>query len=149
MSDPRKFASYEEVERAFMQQMEYATFHSCEAANDAQHVRATFQPNPFRSCLIEGCLERGIDYRNGGPLYGHGQVLAEAIADTGDSLWAIKKLVFIEKRYTMEQLINNFGIPGEVNMPLWDLLGVGYNKFQNSNTARCVGCSGYGCRVGH
>ncbi|MBR6290461.1 MAG: hypothetical protein IKR53_03370 [Clostridia bacterium] len=117
--DPRKFASYEEVERAFMQQMEYATFHSCEAANDAQHVRATFQPNPFRSCLIEGCLERGIDYRNGGPLYGHGQVLAEAIADTGDSLWAIKKLVFIEKRYTMEQLIDALDANFEGYDELW------------------------------
>ncbi len=104
--DARKFKTYEDVENALMWQISYATFLSCEGANSAQHVRAAFQPNPFRSCLIEGCLERGIDYRNGGPLYNHGQILAEAIADTGDSMWAIKKLVFIEKKYTMEQLID-------------------------------------------
>ncbi|MBQ7474962.1 MAG: hypothetical protein IJS78_03475 [Clostridia bacterium] len=104
--DARKFESYEELENAFDQQVEYATFIACSASNDAQHIRAAFQPNPYRSCLIEGCLERGIDYRNGGPLYNHGQVLAEAIADAGDSLWAIKKLVFIEKKYTMSELID-------------------------------------------
>lgn len=104
--DPRTFTSYEEMELAFMRQLEYMTFLACEAANGCQHTRAIFQPNPLRSCLIEGCLERGIDYRNGGPLYGHGQILAEAIADAGDSLWAIKKLVFTEKKYTMAQLID-------------------------------------------
>ncbi|MBQ6263538.1 MAG: hypothetical protein IJK58_08510 [Clostridia bacterium] len=104
--DARKFGTYEEVENAFYEQLAYATFHSCLAANNAQHVRAAFQPNPYRSCLIEGCLERGVDYRNGGPLYNHGQILAEAIADAGDSLWAIKKLVFTEKKYTMSDLID-------------------------------------------
>ena len=104
--DAKKFKTYEDLENALMWQISYATFLSCEGANSAQHVRAAFQPNPFRSCLIEGCLEKGIDYRNGGPLYNHGQILAEAIADTGDSMWAIKKLVFIEKKYTMEQLVN-------------------------------------------
>ena len=98
--------SYEEVERAFLAQLEYMTHTACLAANEAQHSRATYGPNPYRSCLIEGCLEKGIDYRNGGPLYGHGQILSEGLPDTGDSLWAIKKLVFIEKKYTMAQLID-------------------------------------------
>jgi formate C-acetyltransferase len=59
----------------------------------------------LRSCLIEGCLEKGRDYRNGGPVYNHGQILAEGIADTGDSLYAIKKLVYDEKKYTMSELV--------------------------------------------
>ncbi|MBR5447506.1 MAG: hypothetical protein IKV40_03680, partial [Clostridia bacterium] len=104
--DLRNAETYEEVERAFLAQLEYMTHTSCLAANEAQHSRATYGPNPYRSCLIEGCLEKGIDYRNGGPLYGHGQILSEGLPDTGDSLWAIKKLVFIEKKYTMGQLID-------------------------------------------
>ncbi len=103
--DPTKFETYEQFERAYMRQMEYVTRLSCTAANNAQHARAIMEPNPFRSCLIDGCLEKGIDYRNGGPLYNHGQILAEGIADTGDSLWAIKKLIFDEKKYTMAELI--------------------------------------------
>ncbi len=103
--DPVKFETYEELERAFMRQMEYVTRICCTSANVSQQTRAMMSPHPFRSCLIEGCIEKGIDYRNGGPLYNHGQILAEGIADTGDSLWAIKKLVFIEKKYTMAELI--------------------------------------------
>ena len=104
--DPRTFATYERFERAFMEQLEYVTYNSCSSANVWQHLRGVFQPHPLRSCLIEGCLEKGRDYRNGGPLYNHGQILAEGIADTGDSLYAVKKLVFDEKKYSMSELID-------------------------------------------
>ena len=104
--DPRTFTTYERFERAFMDQLEYVTYNSCSSANDWQHMRGVFQPHPLRSCLIEGCLEKGQDYRNGGPLYNHGQILAEGIADTGDSLYAVKKLIFDEKKYTMAELID-------------------------------------------
>lgn len=103
--DPESFTTYERFEQAFIDQLEYVTYNSCSSANDWQHLRAVSEPHPLRSCLIEGCLEKGRDYRNGGPLYNHGQILAEGIADTGDSLYAVKKLVFDEKKYTMAQLI--------------------------------------------
>ena len=104
--DPRTFETYEEFERAFMNQLEFVTYNSCSSANRWQHMRGLFQPHPLRSCLIEGCLEKGRDYRNGGPLYNHGQILAEGIADAGDSLYAVKKLVYDEKKYTMSELID-------------------------------------------
>ncbi len=104
--DPATFATYERFERAFLDQLEFVTYNSCSSANTWQHLRAVSEPHPLRSCLIEGCLEKGRDYRNGGPLYNHGQILAEGIADTGDSLYAVKKLIYDEKKYTMSQLIN-------------------------------------------
>jgi formate C-acetyltransferase len=104
--DPKTFTSYERFEKAFMDQLEFVTYNSCNSANAWQHLRAMYEPHPLRSCLIEGCLEKGRDYRNGGPLYNHGQILAEGIADTGDSLYAIKKLVYDEKKYTMAELID-------------------------------------------
>lgn len=103
--DPAKFTCYEEFENAFLQQVEYATFIFCGNANSAQQMRGNYCLNPLRSCLIEGCLEKGRDYRNGGPLYNHGQILAEGLADAGDSLYAVKKLIYDEKKYTMEQLV--------------------------------------------
>ena len=104
--DPRTFITYERFERAFIDQLEFITYNSCSSANRWQHMRGLFQPHPLRSCLIEGCLEKGRDYRNGGPLYNHGQILAEGIADTGDSLYAIKKLIFDEKKYTISELVD-------------------------------------------
>ncbi|MBR0535910.1 MAG: hypothetical protein IIX14_05980 [Clostridia bacterium] len=104
--DPRTFTTYERFEQAFMDQLEFVTYNACSSANRWQHMRGVFQPHPLRSCLIEGCLEKGRDYRNGGPLYNHGQILAEGIADAGDSLYAVKKLVFDKKKYTMAELID-------------------------------------------
>ncbi len=122
--DPRTFATYERFERAFMEQLEYVTYNSCSSANTWQHLRGVFQPHPLRSCLIEGCLEKGRDYRNGGPLYNHGQILAEGIADTGDSLYAVKKLVYDEKKYTMSELIDAL----DANFEGYDKL---YHDFRN------------------
>lgn len=102
----REFKSYKELEEAFFKQLDFVTFQTCMNSNSMQQRRATFSPNPYRSCLIEGCLEKGVDYRNGGPLYGHGQIRAEAMSDAGDSLYAVKKLVFEEKKYTMDQLMD-------------------------------------------
>jgi formate C-acetyltransferase len=103
--DCTQFADYESFEQAFIDQMEYVTYQACADANNAQHSRGAFEAHPLRSCLIEGCFEKGRDYRNGGPLYNHGQILAEGIADAGDSLYAVKKLVYDEKKYTMQQLL--------------------------------------------
>ena len=104
--DARNFATNESFERAFLDQLEFVTYNSCGSAITYQHLRGVFEPHPLRSCLIEGCLEKGRDYRNGGPRYNHGQILAEGIADTGDSLYAVKKLVYDEKKYTMSELID-------------------------------------------
>ena len=104
--DTKTFKTYERFEQAFMNQLEYVTYNSCASAITWQHLRGVFEPHPLRSCLIEGCLEKGRDYRNGGPLYNHGQILAEGIADAGDSLYAVKKLVYDEKKYTMSELID-------------------------------------------
>ncbi len=103
--DPAEFETFEDLWRAFDEQLQYTIHMVCQKANNYQHRRASFTPNPLRSCLIDGCIEKGIDYRNGGPLYGHGQILAETIADCGDSLWALKKKVFIEKKYTMAEVV--------------------------------------------
>ena len=104
--NPEDFTTYERFERAFLDQLEFVTYNSCGSANRWQHMRGVFQPHPLRSCLIEGCLEKGRDYRNGGPLYNHGQILAEGIADAGDSLYAVKKLIYDKKKYTMTELID-------------------------------------------
>ena len=122
--DMRQAKTYEEVENAFFRHLEHMIYTSCNAANNDQHFRAVYNPNPLRSCLIEGCLEKGRDYKNGGPLYGHGQVLAETATDAGDSLWAIKKLVFTEKKYTMAELIDAL----DANFEGYDEL---YRDFKN------------------
>jgi len=103
--DPRRCTTFEEFLQLFYAQLAYIADVTTLDANIGQEVRARYAPNPMRSCIIQGCLEKGRDYRWGGPLYGHGQILTEGIADTADSLYAIKTLVYDRKKYTMDELI--------------------------------------------
>jgi formate C-acetyltransferase len=64
-----------------------------------------FTPTVFESALIDGCIKKGTCREEGGAHYNFnngGAVLAST--DVGDSLAAIKKLVFEEKKITMVEL---------------------------------------------
>jgi len=84
----------------------------CSMVNKIHAVYARVSANPIRSMTIEGCVEKGLDYKNSGPLYGHGQILWEGVADCIDSLANIKRFVYEEKKYTLaevrEALLSDF-----------------------------------------
>ena len=56
------------------------------------------------SLFEAGCIEKGLSYLEGGPMYNVRSPHIGGLADTVNSLYAIKKLVFDEKRVTFSQL---------------------------------------------
>ncbi len=100
-----KFTSFEQLMTALYRQIDHVTDASVTLSLCSQMTYARTAPSPLRSCLLEGCLETGRDYKNGGPLYGDGQILSEGMPDCVDSLAAIKKFVFDEGRYSMPELL--------------------------------------------
>lgn len=97
--------SFEKLLSAYKRQVEYITNRTIEMSNRAQSIYAKVAPNPLRSILIQGCVEKGRDYKNGGPIYNHGQILTEGIADTADSLMALKRFVYDEKKYSLSEVV--------------------------------------------
>ncbi len=110
--NPEAFESFDDLMNAYKKQIEYLADYITETSNKAQEIFAANAPNPWKSIMVQGCIEKGLDYKNRGPVYGHGQVLTEGLPDTTDSLAAIKHFIYDTKKYTMEQLIsalkNNF-----------------------------------------
>ena len=102
--DPCSFDTYEKLICAYKKQVEFVTDSVVKQANDSQRIYARYAQNPHRSILIQGCVEKCLDYKCGGPVYNHGQILTEGIADTVDSLAAIKHYVYDTGKYTMAQL---------------------------------------------
>lgn len=96
--------TYEKFYNAVKAQIMHLTDAVCSMANKAQEIYALHTANPIRSLTIEGCIEKGLDYKNRGPLYLHGQVLAEGVPELIDSLANIKKFVYEEKRYTLAEV---------------------------------------------
>ncbi len=62
-------------------------------------------PDILCSCLTQDCLGRGKTIKEGGAVYDFISGLQVGIANMADSLSAIKKLVFEEKKLTREQLM--------------------------------------------
>jgi trans-4-hydroxy-L-proline dehydratase len=103
--DPRKFDSYGSFQDAFFAQLNHLIDTITAAANEADAIRARFEPTPYLSALVGGCAESGRDVSAGGPTHSFITLEAVAFATAVDSLAAVKRLVFDEKRISMKELL--------------------------------------------
>lgn len=66
--------------------------------------RAAIAPSPLLSAFMDDCVERGEEYSVGGARYHMFGTYLTGFANCVDSLAVIKKLVFEDKLYTLEQI---------------------------------------------
>ena len=104
--DARDFKSFDELMTAFYAQLDWVVAYATDMANKYQKFFAEYGPSPIRSVLIQGCIEKGKNYKDGGPIYNHGQILSEGLTDAIDSLANIKHFVFDTHKYTMAQVVD-------------------------------------------
>lgn len=103
--DINNFKTYEEFEAAVKGQIEYITKWSSVATVISQRVHRELAPKPLMSIMYEGCMESAKDVSAGGAMYNFGPgVIWSGLATYADSMAAIKRLVFDEKKYTLQQL---------------------------------------------
>jgi choline trimethylamine-lyase len=105
--DPRKFKTFAELQEAYLKQFAYFAGH-CEISNKNSEITLAQRfPTVYNSALIEDCIEKGRPREEGGARFNFGPCIATAGAtDVGDSLVAIKKLVFDEQKITMAELLD-------------------------------------------
>jgi formate C-acetyltransferase len=102
--EPEDFASFEEVLEAFRFQVRYFIKHLAAYDNILDSCHAEFAPLPFYSTVVRGCISRGREFNAGGALYNTTSPLGVGPVTAGDSLAAIRRLVFTEKRLGMGEL---------------------------------------------
>lgn len=115
-----KWTSLGDFYEAYQAQMAYFVRYLVEADNCVDLAHAERAPLPFQSAMVDDCMGRGVSVQEGGAIYNFTGPQAFGVADTGDSVYAMKKFVFDEKKLTMgelkEALDANFGIAvGETN----------------------------------
>ncbi len=74
-----------------------------DCAENSKWVERT--PCTVVSIFEEGCIEKGLSYLEGGPVYNLISPHLGGLADTVNSLYAIKKLVYDEKKLTLPELL--------------------------------------------
>jgi formate C-acetyltransferase len=105
--DPREFGSFDELYAALLKQHEYITHRVFELAAIARDEQSKHLRLPFLSAVgIEKCMELGQDLLIPHPDFTMMGVSDRAIIDVTDSLMAVKKLVFDQRKLTMNELLN-------------------------------------------
>ena len=108
-----EMTTFEEFYDAYKKQMDYNISLLVNADNAIDVAHATRCPLPFLSCMVDDCIKRGKTVQEGGAVYNFTGPQGFGIANMADSLYAIKKLVFEEKKVTLGEykraLAVNFG----------------------------------------
>ena len=110
--DPKDFNSFEQLYEAWHQQMTYFVNLKLSVNNYIERMFSLYAPATFLSLYIDDCIEKGKDYYSGGARYNTTYIQCTGLGTLTDCFTTIKKHVFEDKRYTMEQILeavaNNF-----------------------------------------
>jgi formate C-acetyltransferase len=122
--DPRDFSSFDALYAAFARQLEWVVDLKVRVNNYIERMYAAHSPAPFLSVVIHDCIEKGLDYYNGGPRYNTNYIQCCGIGTVTDSLSAIKTHVFDSGAMSMDQLLAalraNFDGAEALRLKLWN-----------------------------
>lgn len=107
--DPRTFETFEELYQAFHKQLNYVIDMKMRVSNYIDRMFAKYAPAPFLSVVIEDCITSGKDYYDGGPRYNTSYFMCTGLGTTTDSMAAVKKHVFDDKKYSMDEVLSAVG----------------------------------------
>jgi formate C-acetyltransferase len=128
--DLEQFTSFEQFDAAVKKQLDYIMELTARGTVINQKLVRDMRPTPYMSLFVDGCMQSGKDVTAGGAvLYeGPGTIFA-GLGTYTDSMAAIKKLVFDDKKYTL----------GEMKKAL-DANWVGYEQMHHD----CLGAPKFG-----
>ncbi len=110
--DPVNFKNFTQFWEAFKSQSKWLIEGAIELNECFGKIHQEMLQTPLLSAYFEGPLEKGKDLIFGGALYNSSGVTHIGFADMVDSLNAIEKAVFIDKKYSFNEILiglkNNF-----------------------------------------
>ena len=111
--DVSSFTTFDAFFDAYKKQMEYMISLLVNADNAIDEAHAIRCPLPYLSCMVDDCIKRGKTPEQGGAVYNFTGPQGFGIANVADSLYAIRKLVYEEHRFSLTELRDalqaNFG----------------------------------------
>jgi len=99
------FNSYEELFRAWQHQIHYYTKKTVEIDTAVDTALEEHVPDILCSTFVDSCISRGLTIKEGGSKYDFISGLQVGIANLGNALAAIKKLVYEEGKIGRQELL--------------------------------------------
>lgn len=103
--DPRTFTSFQQLYDAWHKQMIYFVNLKLSVNNYIERMFSLYAPATFLSLYIDDCIEKGKDYYSGGARYNTTYIQCTGLGTITDCFTTIKKHVFEDHRYTMDQIL--------------------------------------------
>lgn len=100
------YTSFEELEAAFQKQVDYFIEEMMKAEVVVEKAHQDCLPTAFLSCVIDDCIEKGMDVTCGGARYNLSGIQMIQVANLADSFAALKKLVFDEKVLSAHEVLS-------------------------------------------
>ena len=111
--DVTEMTTFEEFYDAYKKQMDYFISLLVNADNAIDVAHAERCPLPFLSSMVDDCIKRGLSVQEGGAVYNFTGPQGFGIANMADSLYAVRQLVYRDKKVSMEEykeaLVWNYG----------------------------------------
>jgi pyruvate formate-lyase/glycerol dehydratase family glycyl radical enzyme len=102
---PEMFQSYDQFFDAYKTQVRFAMTWFNQSVSAIEMGHTLLRPVPFLSSITDQAMERGLDLTSGGSKYYTAGIEGIGVADVPDSLAALKKLVFDEKKIPLKELV--------------------------------------------
>ena len=103
--NPRDFKTFEELYDAWHRQMVYFVNLKLSVNNYIERMFSLYAPATFLSLFIDDCVKNGKDYYNGGARYNTQYIQCTGLGTITDCMTTLKKHVFEDHRYTMDEII--------------------------------------------
>lgn len=103
--DPASFKTFDEFREAFQEQVRWMLGKAIELNEALGLSHQEMLPTPLLSAFFDGPLEKGKDLIFGGARYNASGTTHIGFADTVDSLNAVEKAVFVDKKCTFAELL--------------------------------------------
>lgn len=101
-----RMLSFDDVLEAFRAQVRKGVDDMVEVITRLESVYRVWRTTPVNSMLTAGCMDKGLDVTWGAAMYDYTSIQAAGLATAGDSLYAIKRLVFEERRMGLAGLVD-------------------------------------------
>lgn len=103
--DPREAKTFEEVLDGFEKMLKYVVDVKVAGNNMIERLYMQYMQVPLLSVITDDCIEKGLDYNAGGARYNTSYIQCVGIATITDSLSAIKKNIYEDKKFSMDQML--------------------------------------------
>ena len=77
-----------------------------DAISRSQLARAEFSPLPMRTLLVDDCIDKGLDYYNGGARFAWSLISFAGMVNVIDSLLVIRDFLFADSKYTVTEFLD-------------------------------------------